>query len=72
MRGRSKGPGDIEKEGVFTGHYAVNPYSGEKVPDLDRQLRPDGLRHGRDHGRAGARRARLRVLQDLRHSRSGR
>jgi leucyl-tRNA synthetase len=28
----SKGPGDIEKEGLFTGSYAVNPYSGEKVP----------------------------------------
>jgi len=27
-----KGPGDIEKDGYFTGHYAVNPYSGEKVP----------------------------------------
>jgi leucyl-tRNA synthetase len=25
-------PGDIEKEGFFTGHYAVNPYSGEKAP----------------------------------------
>ncbi|MBV8729576.1 MAG: leucine--tRNA ligase, partial [Acidobacteriia bacterium] len=25
-------PGDIEKEGFLTGHYAVNPYSGEKVP----------------------------------------
>jgi leucyl-tRNA synthetase len=25
-------PGDIEKEGFFTGHYAGNPYSGEKVP----------------------------------------
>jgi len=25
-------PGDIEKEGFFTGSYAVNPYSGEKVP----------------------------------------
>jgi leucyl-tRNA synthetase len=25
-------PGDIEKEGFFTGHYATNPYSGEKVP----------------------------------------
>ena len=59
-----KGPGDIEKEGFFTGHYAINPFSGEKVPDLDRQLRADGLRHRRDHGRPGARRARLRVLQD--------
>jgi leucyl-tRNA synthetase len=28
----SKGPGDIEKDGYFTGHYAVNPYSGEKAP----------------------------------------
>jgi leucyl-tRNA synthetase len=24
--------GDIEKEGFFTGRYAVNPYNGEKVP----------------------------------------
>ena len=30
-------------------------------PDLDRRLRARGLRHRRDHGRAGARRARLRV-----------
>ena len=28
----AKGPGDIEKEGIFTGRYAVNPFSGEKVP----------------------------------------
>jgi leucyl-tRNA synthetase len=28
----SKGPGDIEKEGLFTGSYAVNPFSGERVP----------------------------------------
>jgi leucyl-tRNA synthetase len=25
-------PGDIEKLGFFTGHYAINPYSGEQVP----------------------------------------
>ena len=25
-------PGDIEKEGFFTGRYAVNPYSAEKAP----------------------------------------
>jgi len=25
-------PGDIEKEGFFSGHYAINPYSGEKAP----------------------------------------
>jgi leucyl-tRNA synthetase len=28
----NKGPGDVEKDGFFTGHYAVNPYSGERVP----------------------------------------
>ncbi|MBZ5591411.1 MAG: leucine--tRNA ligase [Acidobacteriia bacterium] len=28
----NKDPGDLEKEGFFTGHYAVNPYSGERVP----------------------------------------
>src|SRR5580765_6455186 len=28
----SKGPGDIEKDGHFTGAYAINPYSGEKAP----------------------------------------
>ncbi|HLJ18250.1 MAG TPA: leucine--tRNA ligase [Bryobacteraceae bacterium] len=27
-----KDPGDIEKEGLFTGHYAVNPFSGEQAP----------------------------------------
>jgi leucyl-tRNA synthetase len=27
-----KGPGDIEKDGEPTGHYAINPYSGEKLP----------------------------------------
>jgi leucyl-tRNA synthetase len=25
-------PGAIEKHGVFTGHYAINPFSGERVP----------------------------------------
>jgi len=25
-------PGDIEKEGFFTGNYALNPYSGEQAP----------------------------------------
>src|SRR5437879_7405464 len=28
----NRDPGDIEKEGFFTGHYAANPYSGEPVP----------------------------------------
>src|SRR5215472_77743 len=28
----NRDPADIEKEGFFTGRYALNPYSGEKVP----------------------------------------
>jgi leucyl-tRNA synthetase len=28
----AQGPGDVIKEGFFTGHYAVNPYSSEKTP----------------------------------------
>ena len=28
----SQGPGDVEKEGFFTGAYTTNPYSGERVP----------------------------------------
>jgi leucyl-tRNA synthetase len=27
-----KGPGDIEKEGFFTGGYAINPFSGARMP----------------------------------------
>jgi hypothetical protein len=41
---------------------------GQRRPDpgLGRRLRPDRLRHRRDHGRARARRARLRVRAGLR------
>jgi leucyl-tRNA synthetase len=31
-RGAPFGPGDIEKEGFFSGSYALNPFSGERVP----------------------------------------
>ncbi len=27
-----KDPGELEKEGLFTGSYAVNPFNGERVP----------------------------------------
>src|SRR5579863_4400615 len=27
-----KGPGDLDKDGVSTGRFAINPYSGEKIP----------------------------------------
>ena len=47
--------GDIEKHGVNTGRYAINPFNGEKRADLGGELYFDGLRHGRHHERAGAR-----------------
>jgi leucyl-tRNA synthetase len=28
----NRDPGDIDKEGFFSGHYAINPYSGERAP----------------------------------------
>jgi len=28
----TKGPGDVVKEGLFTGKYAINPFSGERAP----------------------------------------
>ena len=28
----SKDPADVEKEGLATGHYAINPYNNERVP----------------------------------------
>ena len=49
-----------DKTGVFIGAYAINPGERRAHPDLDRGLRADDVRHGRDHGRARARRARLR------------
>ena len=53
-----------EKTGVFTGAYAINPATRKADSDLDRRLRADGVRHRRDHGRAGPRRARLRVRDE--------
>ena len=29
---RHKDPADLEKEGFFTGHYAINPYSQRRIP----------------------------------------
>lgn len=29
---RHKDPGDLEKSGFFTGHYAINPYNGRRIP----------------------------------------
>ena len=48
---------EIEKDGIDTGLKAINPFSGEEVAGLGRQLRDDGLRHGRGHERSRSRRA---------------
>src|SRR6185503_8351160 len=29
---RARQAGQVEKEGAFTGRYAVNPFSGERIP----------------------------------------
>ena len=44
----------------------VKPGQRGADPDLRRRLRADGVRHRRDHGRARARRARLRVRPEVR------
>lgn len=49
-------------------HRLVRDQPGQRRedPGLHRRLRPDGLRHRRDHGRPGGRPARLRVRARLR------
>ncbi len=57
---------DRPKTGVDTGRTVVNPVNGERIPVWVSRLRADGVRHRRDHGRAGARRARPRVRARVR------
>ena len=54
------------KTGVPLGRSVINPVNGERDPDVRRRLRADGVRHGRDHGRPGPRRARLRLRDRVR------
>ncbi len=65
-----KGPGDVEKEGMFTGRYAINPYSGEKIPIWIGNFVLMGYGTGAIMAVPGARSARLRVLQAVRDRRS--
>ena len=58
------------KTGVFTGSLCDQSRQRRADADLDRRLCAHQLRHRRDHGRAGARRARFRVRQAVRHCRS--
>ena len=56
----------MDKEGVPTGFHVTHPLTGAQRRGLDRQLRADGLWRRRGDGRAGARRARLRIRQEVR------
>ena len=67
----------VEREAEGEGRRLHRPLRGQPRerradPDLGRRLRPDGLRHRRDHGRARARRARLRVRASASACRSAR
>ena len=75
-RGVSPG-GGVEGPGVAQGrrpgedrrvHRRLRGQPGDRQadPGLDRRLRADGVRHRRHHGRAGPRRARLRVRAEVR------
>ena len=69
LRGRAGDEGEGRRL-----HRAVRdqPRQRREDSDLGRRLRADGVRHRRDHGRAGARRARLRVRRALRDRDSAR
>ena len=64
--------GAIEKEGFFTGRYAVNPFTGLAGAPLRGELRPRRVRHRRRDGRPCARPARLRVRPKVRAADHGR
>ncbi len=56
----------MEKKGMPTGLFGHPPAFGRAGPGLGRQLRAHELRRRRGDGRAGARRARLRVRAEIR------
>ncbi len=58
--------GAIEKHGVNTGRFAINPVQRSEGAHLGGELHPRRLRYRRHHERARARRTRLRVRQEVR------
>ena len=56
----------MEKTGVPTGAYAINPLSRRTRADLGDELRARRIRHRRRDGRARARRARFRFREEAR------
>ncbi len=61
-----RGAEDKEKTGVAAGAHGHEPGERRADPDVRGRLRAHGVRHRRDHGRARARRARLRVRGEVR------
>ena len=64
--------GEIEKEGFFTGRYARNPFTEERIPIWIANFVLGRLRHRRGDGGAGARSARLRVRDEVQPADQGR
>ena len=58
--------GEVEKEGVFTGRYAVNPFTNEPVPIWIANFVLGEYGTGAVMARAGPRRARLRLRPQVR------
>ena len=58
--------GRAREDGRAARAHGGQPRQRRADPDVGRRLRADGVRHRRDHGRAGARRARLRVRDEVR------
>ncbi len=56
----------MEKKGLATGQFVIHPLTGDKLPVFVANYVLMGLRRRRGDGRAGARRARLRVRQQVR------
>ncbi len=64
--GTERGATEREKTGVPLGPHRRQPRQRRADPDVGRRLRADGVRHRRDHGGARARRARLRLRDEVR------
>ena len=53
--------GEVEKEGFFTGRFAINPFTNKPIPIWVANYVLGRVRHRRRDGRGGPRRARSRL-----------
>ena len=65
-RDRAHEPPSARRPACSSARYAINPVNGERIPIWIADYVLIGLRHRRDHGRAGPRPARLRVRAAVR------